>query len=278
MCFSNCFCQRTHIVLYLVRKPNDHENENENENRYNPPNLMTNIPTAVNLNHVKQINEFEMNNYELFMHSLASKYQLIIDKKQENMDQLKSDIIQFMQSQRILFIEFFENLQDWIYQLLLQTDKNENKLFVENLFNLMVMAMLYNDQLRIRPQLRGLLRFGSYYQLNFNSVLFNDDQIMGYLNKGIMDKHHPLNPFQFYISQIVQHNQQKQKKKHRKLLQENKKKQKLLMDIDNESKQQQNEQRNNSDKLPKYSIKVGGEIRSFDIYALSTNDLQRDWF
>merc|ERR1712087_775525 len=71
------------------------------------------------------------------------------------------------------------------------------------LFNLMVMGMLYNDSFRIRPELRGLLRFGSYHRLEFEAeLMFTDEAVWEYLEEGTRDPHHPLAPFKFYTKQI----------------------------------------------------------------------------
>ena len=151
--------------------------------------------------------------YSQFIESLATKYhKLIVDNSKEKINELKYDIIQFMKSQYIMFTSF-ENLQEWLYELLCNDDNNKS--LVEYLFNLMVLGMLYNDNFNIRPQLRGLLRFGSYYQLQFiPNILFKDEQIMYYFNDSIFNLHHPLHPFKFYIQQIIEYNQNKQIEAH----------------------------------------------------------------
>eukprot|EP01083_Nonionella_stella_P306167 1071100_1 len=169
------------------------------------------------------------NAYAQFMVELASKYMGVAITDTQHR-QLKYDIIEFIRFKHIMFIAF-DHLQKWLYQLMTvgdgedeqhndefirkwfdedhtQTSSNSNRALAEDLFNLMVMGMLYNDRFRIRPQLRGLLRFGSYYQIMFDpEIMFKDEQVAQYLNEGVHHLHHPFNPFKLYTAQIMQYNE-----------------------------------------------------------------------
>merc|ERR1712176_500456 len=158
------------------------------------------------------------NVYAQFIGSLAVKYgDGMSHFGVRECEGMKYEIMQFMKSNDIMFWSF-DNLQKWLFDLLC-SDYNENVQFVEYLFSLMVMGMLYNDSLRVRPELRGLLRFGSYHKLRMNEeVIFEDEVLRECLLNALRDPHHGLSPFKFYIDQFVKYNKRKERESRRKMV------------------------------------------------------------
>ena len=149
--------------------------------------------------------------YSQFMAYLADKYgghRSNRENKKLEHRRLKSEIMDFMMKHDIMFWSF-GHLQRWLKELLMVNNRDQrNKGFVEFLFNLMVRGMLYHDSFRIRPELRGFLRFGSYHQLAFiPQVMFWDEEVMQYLKGGLTNYRHPLSPFRFYTDQIRRYEQ-----------------------------------------------------------------------
>ena len=143
------------------------------------------------------------NVYAEFIRSLGVKYGRMDAVECRGM---KYDIVQFMRSRDIMHWSF-GNLQKWLNDLM-NENGGGNRQFVEHLFSLMVMGMLYNDSLRVRPQLRGLLRFGSYHRLRMNEeVIFENEVLREWLLSAIRDPHHGLHPFEFYMDQFVKYNE-----------------------------------------------------------------------
>merc|ERR1719411_2399924 len=111
-----------------------------------------------------------------------------------------------MKSRDIMFWSF-DHLQKYLDALM--NAGVANKEFVEYLFNLMLHGMLYNDSLRVRPELRALLRFGSYHKLAMDEhIIFEDETLKECMLAAHKDPHHGLAPFNFYMDQFAKYIEQ----------------------------------------------------------------------
>merc|ERR1712129_126664 len=78
--------------------------------------------------------------------------------------------------------------------------------FIKYLFSLFVYGMLFNDAMRVRPELRALLRFGSYHRLPMDEqVLFANETLRECMLCSMKDSHHGLAPFDFYMQQFAKY-------------------------------------------------------------------------